>query len=345
MMNSMERVMTAIDHKEPDRVPVFHHFSHYGAKELGIGIKEYFAKADYVVEAQLRMREKYSNDCLNTFFYAAQEIEAFGGEVIFAEEGPPNSGEPLLKSIGEIKNLKPPKIEDSKTLQRVLEVTGALKKSVGEEAPIIGVVVSPYSLPVMQMGFEKYLELMHFREEEFHQLMKINQDFSIAWANAQLKAGATAICYFDALASPTIVERRKYLETGHPVAKNTLSKIQGMTATHLASGRTLPVVEDIISTGSAVLGFSGEDDVKAIKELAAGKITLLGNLNGIDMINWDRDRTRIEVKQLIENAAKGGGFILSDNHGEIPWQVSEEVLLEIAETVKKYGTYPIRGGE
>lgn len=60
------------------------------------------------------------------------------------------------------------------------------------------------------------------------------------------------------------------------------------------------------------------------------------------MVNWDREMTRIEVKQLIQKAALGGGFILSDNHGEIPWQVSEDVLLEIAETVKEYGNYPIQ---
>ncbi len=316
--------------------------SHYGAKELGISIKEYFSKADYVVEAQLAMRKKYSNDCLYTFFYAPIEIEAFGGEVVFTEDGPPNSGEPFIKSIEQINTIKPPKINDSKPLQRVLEATKKLKKFIGDEAPIIGVVMSPFSLPVMQMGFEKYLELLYFRENKFEQLMKINQKFCVSWANAQLKAGATAICYFDPLASPTIIEREKYLETGHKVAKKTLSQIKGAAATHLASGIAFPVVDDIAATGSAVLGFSGEDNIKAIKERAADKICLLGNLNGIDMINWDKDKAHKEVKKLIQKAAAGGGFILSDNHGEVPWQVSEDILLEIAEAVKKYGTYPIK---
>lgn len=344
-MNSMERVMTAISHKEPDRVPVFHLLSHYGAKELGLSIEEYFSKPDHVVEAQLKMRKKYSNDCLYTFFYAAIEIEAFGGEVIFTEDGPPNSGEPFIKSIEQIKNIKPPEINDSKPLQRVVEVTRTLKKFIGEEVPIIGVVMSPFSLPVMQMGFEKYLELIYFRKDEFNQLMKINEEFCVSWANAQLEAGATAICYFDPLASPAIIERPKYLETGHKIAKKTLSQIKGATATHLASGIAFPVVDDVAATGSAVLGFSGEDNIEAIKKRAADKICLLGNLNGIDMTNWDKEKTRKEVKDLIQKAARGGGFILSDNHGEIPWQVSEDILLEIAETVKKFGIYPIKAEE
>lgn len=341
-MNSMERVMITIGHNEPDRVPVFHLLSHYGAKELGISIKEYFSNPDYVVEAQLRMRKKYSNDCLYTFFYAPIEVEVFGGEVVFVDDGPPNSGEPFIKSPQQIQRISLPKVNESKPLQRVLEVTSRLKKAIGDEAPIIGVVMSPFSLPVMQMGFEKYLELLYFQKDAFNQLMRINEAFCVAWANAQLEAGATAICYFDPLASPTIIERETYLATGHVTAQKTLRQINGAIATHLASGIGLPVVKDIFATGSAVLGFSGKDDIEAIKKEAAGKICLLGNLNGIDMVDWDQEKTRNEVKSLIQKAARGGGFILSDNHGDIPWQVPEDVLMEIAAAAREYGTYPIK---
>jgi len=341
-MNSMERVIAALSHKAPDRVPIFHLLSTYGAKELGISIDEYFSKPKYVVEAQLKMKKKYSNDCIYTFFYAPIEIEAFGGEVIFKEDGAPNTGVPIIKSIEQIRNIEVPVINESKSLIRVLETTSLLKQSVGDEVPIIGVVMSPFSLPVMQMGFEKYLELLYFRKDEFNHLIKINTEFCISWANAQLKAGATAICYFDPLASPTIIEREKYLKTGHKIAKQTISQIQGPVATHLASGISLPVLDDIVETGSAVLGFSAGDNIQKIKEKANKKICLLGNLNGIDMVNWDKEETIKKVKQLIQNAAPGGGFILSDNHGEIPYQVPEEVLLEITKTVKKYGRYPIK---
>ena len=341
-MNSMERVMTTLGHKEPDRVPVFHMLTHYGAKELNIPIEEYFSKSEYVAEAQLLMRKKYSNDCLYTFFYASIEIEAFGGEVFFTQDGPTNSGAPFIKNIEQIKNIVAPKINDSASLQRVLKTTRILKKSVKEEVPIIAVVMSPFSLPVMQMGFEKYLELLYFKKDEFDQLMKINEEFCVSWANAQLDAGATAICYFDPLASPTIIERSKYLETGYKVAKKTISQIKGATATHLASGIALPVVNDIADTGSIIIGFSGKDDIKTMKKLAFDKVSLLGNLSGIDMINWNKEKAENEVRELIQQAAPGGGFILSDNHGEIPWQVPEDVLLQISESVKKYGTYPIK---
>lgn len=135
--------------------------------------------------------------------------------MIFTEDGPPNSGEPVIKSFDQIAKLTVPGVKNSLPLQRVLETTRQIYQTVKGETPIIGVVMSPFSLPVMQLGFEKYLELLYFRKDEFNSLMKINEEFCVSWANAQLEAGATAICYFDPLASPTIIERDSYLKTGN----------------------------------------------------------------------------------------------------------------------------------
>lgn len=341
-MTSFERTMTAITLKEPDRVPLFLLLSLYGAKELEIPIKQYFSKPENIANAQLKMRDKYRNDCIYTFFYAPIEVEAFGGEVIFVDNGPPNSGEPFIKSFEQISKIEVPNIKEVKCLKRVLDATEMLKSKVGNDTPIIGVVMSPFSLPVMQMGFEKYLELLYFREAEFEKLMQINEEFCVSWANAQLAAGATAICYFDPLASPNIIEREMYLKTGNKIAKRTIGRIKGATATHLASGIALPVLDDIVSTGTAVLGFSSNDDLTEIKKATQNKICLLGNLNAVEMVHWSSEKIQSEVKNIITKAGMGGGLILSDNHGEIPWQVPEDVLLEISEAVNTFGTYPIK---
>jgi len=93
---SLQRVLTTLEHKEPDRVPLFLFVSMHGAKELRMSIKEYFSKAKNVVKGQLLMREKYRNDCLYSLFYAGIEVEAYGGEVIYYEDGPPNTGKPFI---------------------------------------------------------------------------------------------------------------------------------------------------------------------------------------------------------------------------------------------------------
>jgi len=340
-MTSLQRVLTTIGQKEPDRVPYFLLLSLHGAKELNLSIEEYFSDAQNVFEGQIKLREKFGHDCYYSFFYTPLEVEVFGADVIYSKDGPPNAGAPFLKKEM-IATLQAPNVKDSKVIGKVIKATALLKEVAKDEVPIIGVVVSPFSLPVMQMGFDNYIELIYNDRELFWKLMEINIKFCVDYANAQLEAGATAITYFDPISSTTIVPKELYLETGFKVAKETISQIKGATATHFASGNSLPIIPYLKDTGTAVVGVSALEDLAELKKAANKELTLLGNLNAIEMRHWSVEETKQHVKKAIELGAKGGGFILAENHGEIPSQVKDETLFAIKEAIEEYGTYPIK---
>ena len=94
--------------------------------------------------------------------------------------------------------------------------------------------------------------------------------------------------------------------------------------------------------GTIVIGISSDEDPATIKAASAGRLSLLGNLNGIEMRRWTPEDVDLKVKELIHTAAPGGGFILSDNHGEIPFQTPEETLLAVSDAVLRWGKYPIQ---
>jgi uroporphyrinogen decarboxylase len=340
-MNSMQRVLTTLEQKEPDRVPLFLLPTLHGAKELGLSIEAYFSRAEYVIEGQMRLLEKYHSDCVSAFFYASIEVEAWGGNTLFLTDGPPLCGAPVIARAEDIERLHAPRVMRALCLTRVLDTIQGLKERVGDTVPIIGVVISPFSLPIMLMGFDRYIELLYEQPARFESLMQATSAFCVEWANAQLAAGATAICYFDPMSSTTNIPRDLYLRTGQPVARRTLSQIKGPTATHMASGRCLSIMADIADTGTAVVGVSTLEDMGELKAAANQRVSLLGNLNGIEMRRWTPQETEAAVKRIIARAGRGGGLILCDNHGEIPWQVPDEVLLAISESVQRWGKYPL----
>lgn len=341
-ITSMERTLTALSNKESDRVPFFLLLTMHGAKELGISLRDYYQSAQAIAQAQIRMQAKYGHDCYYTFTYSALESEAWGGKVHVRDDGPPLAASFVLEKRENIRRIKPPSVRDTPCLQKVLEATRLMAAESRGRIPVFGIVVSPFSLPVIQMGFDNYFDLIAEDEGLFWALMEKNMEFSIEWANAQREAGATIIGYFDPVSSQTIIERELYLKTGHVVAKKTLSRIKGIvTALHHASGRVLPIMGDIINSGAKIVGVSGTEDLYLLKKAAQGRAAIMGNLNGIKMRRWTREEAEAVVKEAISQAGRGGGFILSDNLGEIPFQVPEKVLLYISEAARKWGKYPI----
>lgn len=342
-MTSLERTLTALGHKEPDRVPLFLFPVMQGARETGVGLERYLTDADLVVEGQKRLRAKYGHDCYTNFTYASIEFEAFGGSTVFSGDGPANAGAPILGNDASILRVEPPRVADCPGLMRALEITRKLKDLARGEVPIIGVAMSPFSLPVMQLGFERYLDVLTAKGPAFERLMAVNEAFCAEWANAQLECGATAICYFDPVSSTTIVPPGLYRETGWKVACRMIrdGAIKGPTATHFASGRCARILDLVKETGTLMIGVSCDENLSELKEATRGKLALMGNLNGIEMRHWTAQEAALKVRSAIEAAGKGGGFFLSDNHGEIPWQVPDEVIMSIAEAAREYGRYPL----
>lgn len=340
-MTPIDRVFTALGHKEPDRVPVFLTVTMYGAKELGLTIQEYFSSADNVVEGQLRMRQKFGHDCLIPFFYGAVEYEAFGGQAVFSDDGPPNAGAPVIRSREDIFALEVPDIRRDPRLQEGLAATRRLVEAAAGEVPVVASAIAPFSLPVMLMGFESYLDLLHDDREGFERLMAVAQQFCVEWSNAQLAAGATAVGCADPLAAVDITEESLYMSTGYPVLVETIRRVNGPVALSLASGRAAGRIETYIETGAAGLTVSNQDDLADLKRQCAGRLPLMGNLNGVAMASWTPAQAEQEVRDCINAAAGGGGFLLTDAHGEIPFQVEEDVLSAIMEAARTWGRYPL----
>ncbi len=340
-MTSLQRVLTTLSFQEGDRVPFFLLLTTHGARALGMSIRDYFGDAEAIAEGQCRMRERYGHDCLYAFTYAALEVEAMGAHVDFFDDGPPNAGSLVIERLEDIDTLAVPDVYSTSCLTRSLTAIRTMKTRVQDDAPIIGVVMSPFSLPVMQMGFASYLDLLHGDRARFDRLMEVNTEFCVRWANAQLDAGATAICYFDPVSSPDTIPRDIYRELSYPTACRTIGEIHGPVATHFASGRCLGLVDSVVGTKSIMIGTSSLEDLVKAKKQCAGKLTVLGNLDGISMRRWSKDDAEGEVKRAIGAAASGGGFVLSDNHGEIHYSVDESTLDHIADAVRTWGGYPI----
>jgi uroporphyrinogen decarboxylase len=337
----LRRVLTALGHQEPDRVPLFLTLTMHGARALGLSIQEYYSRPENMVEGQLRLRARYDHDCLIGYTFAGAEMSAWGSQPRYFDDGSPNAGPPIIDSPTEIAKLEPPDIGKAPLIQQMLRVQSELKARVGDDVPIVGLVVSPISLPVMQMGFTNYIRAIYEYPDALKRLFRINEEFCVTLANAQFAAGATVIAYADPLSSPTMISHAFFRETGLPIMRRSIARMKGPVAITFASADCLSILNQILDAGAVATTIGATEDLAAAKQIGRGRITLIGNLNNLAMPDWSPEQAEAEVRKAIELGAEGGGFILCDQHGEVPWQTPETVLEAISEAAHRWGTYPI----
>lgn len=335
------RLGAALAHREADRVPFFLPATMHGARLLGVPLPEYYGSAELMTRGQLRLRELVGHDAVSCAVCAAAEGEAFGGEILLFEDGPPNAGAPPLRSPSDIERLGPPDPRASPMLRRTLELASALRRRVGDDVPVMGGAVAPFSLPALQLGLGRWFEILEEAPALAERLLRVNEAFCASLANALLDAGAGAVGLGEPLASPLMVPRARYLEVGLPSLRRAIAAIRGPVSVATASAPCAAVAEDLVGAGAVGIGISALDDLADVKRRLAGRAVVMGNLDGLRMRRWSAADAEAAVRRALAAGGPGGGFVLSEHHGEVPFQVPEEVLLAVAEAVRRWGGYPL----
>ena len=339
-MSSLERVLATVQNHKPDRVPVFPIMLMQGAAALGMDLEQYFSQGQNWANGQLKLLEKFGHDCVLGVTHVVQDITAFGANIMYWAGGPPSPGSMAIRSYQDIAKLQAPDPHDSPQLVETLKAIEHLAHEVKGRVPIIGAVIAPFSLPSMLMGTEKWMNLLLFEEEAVRaevmgRILDIAVEFSTHWANAQLQAGADVIVLADGMASAAVINRQQFTTHALPILKRTVPLIKGPVV-HEGVGHLHPMLDLLLDIGLMGVILSHRDDITLCRQIVGDKLTLIGNLNNIEMLRWTPEEMRQKARAVLSAAAPGNRFILSAQGPEIPLGVSDEVLYALVQVVREW---------
>jgi uroporphyrinogen decarboxylase len=110
-------------------------------------------------------------------------------------------------------------------------------------------------------------------------------------------------------------------------------------------GNIIDVIDDLAETGVDAINpvqVSAMPDTAKLKAQFGGKITFWGGIDTQRVLPFGSvDDVAAEVRRRIRDLAPGGGFVLTAVHCIQP-DVPPENILAMADAAKKYGGYPIR---
>ncbi len=120
----------------------------------------------------------------------------------------------------------------------------------------------------------------------------------------------------------------------------------GLKAVYHGCGNASAIFEDLIGAGVDAcqpLEAKSGLEVVGLKRRFGGRWAFMGNLDVRVMAKGDREDIRREVLRKL-NAAKGGGYIPQSDHS-IPENVSPESYDYVVRLLREFGTYPLRLAE
>lgn len=341
-LNSIERTLRTIKFQEIDRVPVdLHNFMVIPRLMDVKDFASFYRDGEAMAEGQIKAWKRYGHDVLLVENGTAALAEACGVQVKYQEDSAPVASQPAIKSLDEIDKLKIPDPYKDPLLSELLKSTRIVVEEIGDKAFVIGRAdQGPFSLACEIRGMSEFLLDLAMGEEldKVHQLLEFCLKVCERYALAQIEQGAHATSIGDSPSGPDMISPAYYREFAYPYVKRMAENLKDkdiILAYHIC-GNATPIIQDMISTGAAIIEIDQKSDQKMIKKSAKGKATLLGPVDPSEVMAYGSpELVEEKCQEALENLSPGGGFILGPGCA-LPPTTPDENIDAMIETAKRF---------
>ena len=345
-MTPLDILLAAINGDPAPRIPIFCNLLDQGARELGMSQRDYYASGENVAAGQLKMRARFGYDNVWGLFYVGKEAEFFGCEqILFADDGAPNVGDFVIKSLDDIVKLQvPDDITAHPAWAETAQCMRILRAEVGPTHPICAYVTASSSLPALLMGMDKWMELLLGGPAELRDLLLEKcADFFQKEVAAYRAAGANVLVYSTPFGSTYFVGRKRFESFSLPWMQRDLAPggVGGIVyyCGMAPFNEVIPQVMDALKIG--VYYISPLADLAEAKAIVGNKGLTCGVIDDIKMIQWTPEQTRAEVKRICEIGLRGGDraahFLFGT--GVMPMAIPEANIVAMLDAAFEFGAY------
>lgn len=214
-------------------------------------------------------------------FSVQQEAAALGCEVNWGSDT--MMPEILTHPVKDVSDVViPDNLLEKPSMRVILDAISILRREYGDRVAILGKVMGPWTLCYHMVGVEDFLIMTVLEPDKVKALLDAYIPVTVAFANAQLQAGADVVTLPDH-ATGTMVSPKTYEEFLVPLHQKMLPQIGGPTILHCC-GKCLDRISLIITEGYDAWHFEWINDPKKVVETARGEISLLGGINTFDCL-------------------------------------------------------------
>ncbi len=330
-MTSLERVVAALKHEKPDRVPVIGVIITRALREVGYTPKDSLYKPERMAEAKIAAHEHYGDDGIVAGTDLFLQAEALGAETDIKEHVPIVIHWPLKEDKSALDKMKPFTLEDGR-IASVLEEIRLLKDKYDDTVVIGPVVGGPVTTAAMLRGVEPLLMDMVLDPEWVHRLLRFLTEADIPLYKAIAEAGAHAIVQLEPISSNTILSPEQYAEFAMPYQRElfgVLNDLGVVGVNHICADTSL-IWEQMVDVGAPAIQIDYPIDMVDCKKRVGTKTTIMGNVDPIDYLLFGSPKEVYDKSvEVIKQTADGSGFVLTPGCDLNPNTPAENILAHV----------------
>ena len=327
-MTSTERLAARMRGEPVDRIPNMSLVMQFAADQIGKPLAQYYQDYHVLCEANFTTVELFALDLVDAISDPYREAADFGAQIVFPDDNLPVCVATPLADPSDLQVLPAP--DPLKTGSRMRDRVDAVRlfhEQVGGTIPVQGWVEGALAEAADLRGVTKLLYDLYDRPEWLQQLLEHCTETAIAFALAQIEAGATIIGLGDAIASQ--VGPRAYRQFALPYEQRIFEAVRKTGAIprlHIC-GDTTQIVKDMAVSGAQIVDLDWQVDLaqarQEVDEIDPA-ICLCGNIDPVTVLYAGTPEHVTTATQHCR--ATGGSNWLAQPGCEIPRRTPPENL-------------------
>lgn len=345
-MNSYERVVTALSHKEADRVPVYPILSGISRKLIGASYKDWSTDAGICADAFIQTTELFDIDCVVTLIDLSIECDAWGQKLVYPENeaAHPDYSDCVIKDMEDYSKIRKVDYHTSQRMMMHIDVCRRLVKKLKGKKPVVAFVFGPLGvLSMLRNQQDLYMDLYDDPDAVLAATREVNETLK-EYVAALCDTGIDAVMFDTLFASGTIMSKDMWVKMEGGFTKELAEVVRRkncLTMVHNC-GQNIYFDVQIEAMHPAAISFLyPPDDCKDFAECKKkyGDVTtLIGCVTPASAVIGTDEEWDAQCRDQIGAMAKGGGFMLATGC-EYPANASFDRARRMIEIAKTYGKY------
>jgi len=360
-MNGKQRILSALNIEEADRVPLFIH----GINEGPImGIGKHLMQGLPVGKQFNQMTEREKGILIETLFCILDEFGIdgytclpigpgtdFSSDVELVDDwgvgftrnphGIPVPSQHPVQTLDDLNRLRAP--TPSRDHLMLVDI---MKKRFGDEKAVFWMMRGVFVRSWRLAGMQNYMIKMFEAPDFIHKIAEMVTQYSLEQLELLIDAGLDVLIVEDDIAETnnTLVSPDQFKTFINPYNKRLVDRAHaaGLKVVRHSDGNLWPILDILIETGYDGLNPLEPQagmHLKKVKEYCGDKLCLLGNIDCADLLpNGTQEQVREAVQKAIDDAAVGGGLIICSSNTLHPG-VNSENCIAMFEATKELGRY------